>query len=280
VVILEPGEDPADCVTRGGTEAFERALKGARDALEFKWSQTLSVFRAGGQRTKRDAIDEFVRFVASTTVAGGMDAVQQNLLNDRLSELLGVPPAEVFDLLSRAKRAAQRGSRPEDDPSRGVSDYDATLRGVPVSLVPVTETVFGHLLTNPGCWELVDDAVAQAVNHSETWSRLYRVLLDVHADMGEYSIQDVMTHCDDGALCELVGRARARVEGLASSEDFGAARDHLASELSVLRWGQLREDLRQGGGHDDEVFRLLRESARGQDSFLPSETRCNATPTS
>lgn len=277
VVLLEGGQDPADCVTSAGVAGMERALKGARDALEFKWSQTLSVFGRGGQQSKRGAIEELIRFVATIAVAGGVDAIQQNLLNDRLSALLGVPASEVFELLSRAKRAARRSTAAEAEAAADTSDYEVSVRGIPKSVVPLMETVFGHLLTSPDCWELVDEPTAQAAGLSETWGRLYRLLLDVHSEVGEYCMRDVMARCEDGALCELVGRARARIKGIPGA-DFGAARNRLASELGVLRWGQLRDDLRQRGDGSDETFRRLRDAARAEDSVLPRDSRCNLTP--
>jgi hypothetical protein len=207
-----------------------------------------------------------------------MDALQQNLLNDRLSELLGVPATEVFDLLARAKRAMRRSARQDSHEVSDASAYEMSLAGVPPTVVSVMETLFGHLVTNPDCWDLVDDSIERAAGHSKTWQTLYRLLLDVRSDVGQYSIQDLLARCDDGALCELVSRARARVEGLAAPEDFGAALNRLASELRVQRWGQLREGFRTHGGCDDQAFEALRDAARGEDSFLPRDSRCNLSP--
>ncbi len=64
VVLLEGGQDPADCVVAEGQEGFERQLKAARDALEFKWTQTLSAFSTAAGADRRQALEVYLRFVA------------------------------------------------------------------------------------------------------------------------------------------------------------------------------------------------------------------------
>lgn len=273
VVALEGCKDPADCVVAGGREAFERQLNRAVDALEFKWSKALTAFGQGDQRGRRAAIEEFVRFVAGIVVAGRADPLQQNLLVGRLGDLLGVPAEEIFDLLAKEKGLLRRRAASATATSSAVvSDYEATIRGLPAGLATAMEAVFGLLVCGPGNWRWVDETVARGAERSETWQRLYRLLLEVHADVGEYSLGDIVARCEDGALCELVSRARARGAGLPSDGDtFRAARDRLASELDVLRVSDLRDDLRRSGGEDEAAFRALQASARAAAGSLSAE---------
>ncbi len=281
VIVLSGYKDPADCVVAGGAEAFASQLNGAVDALEFKWSKALTAFGHSNSRSRRAATEEFVRFVASATLSGGIDPLQQNLLVGRLSDLLQVPAEEVFDLLSNERRTLrQRPPNNTNVSSASVSDYETGIRGLSAGLVTAMEAVFGLLLASSTHWPAVDETVASGAGRSETWQRLYRLLLDVHADMGEYSIGDVVSRCDDGALCELVGRARARVAGaLPDAEAFQAARDRLAGELEVLRVSDLRDDLRRSGGEDEAAFRALRASTREAAGSYSAETRWSARPT-
>jgi DNA primase len=277
VVLLEAGEDPADCVTRGGAEAFEARLKGSTDALEFKWSQTVRAFGQGGHQARRAATEDFLQFVAGAAVAGGVDPLQQNLLVGRLSDLLGVPAQEVFAALGRAKRTPRRTDAVVAASDLDASAYVSSVRGLPAALVTAGETILGLLLIQPVSWRWVDNSVAQGAAYSETWHRLYRVLLELHEDVGEYSIGQVMQRCDDAALCELLDRARARVSGVTSVEDeFLAARKRLASELELLEMSRVRAGLRaagRGGDEDPDAFESLREMARGQAGVLPAESR-------
>jgi DNA primase len=277
VVLLGGGQDPADCVLSGGATAFQAHLNGAVEALEFKWSQALTTFDQSDLRARRKAVEEYVQFVARVALAGGVDPIQQDLLIGRLSQLLGVPPEEVFERLAREKRTLRRHDRPDAPGTEGASAYEGTVRGLPGGLIAAAESILGLLLDDAKCWQWVDDTVAQAMGHSETWSRLYGVLLDVHRDVGEYSIRDVVSRCDDSALCELVSRARARVAGVGQADQaFRAACERLSSELAALRSSDLREVLRRSGGDDERAFQSLREHARGKESVLSPERRWSA----
>ena len=278
VVLLDAGKDPADCVLEGGAEAFAGHLKRAVDALEFKWSQTVSAYGAGGSQGRRVAVEAYLTFVAGAMSVGGSDPLQQNLLVGRLSELLGVPSEAVFEMLAGAKRSLPRRAAQTISAEEAASTYERSTRTVPGGLVTAVETIFGLLLTDVGCWQWVDDTVARAVSYSQTWDRLYRVLLEVHSDMGEYSIGDIVSQCDDSALCEVVDRSCARTRGVsAPGEHFLAARERVATELSLLRARERQEALRQSGGDDGAVFRSLHEDLRGSHSVLPAETQWNAT---
>lgn len=275
VVVLKGGQDPADCVLTSGAAGFQSSLNQTVDALEFKWSQTLSTFDQGGRQARRAAIEEYLRFVAHATLSGGVDPLQQTLLADRLSGLLGVPTEAVFDLLASARRSIRQEPDSDKAESEGDSAYEARIRGLPSGLVTTFETVLGLLLIDANCWRWVDDTVAAAAAHSETWQRLYGVLLELREEVGEYSTGQVVERCDDSAVCELVGRVRSRVAGVAPAmEAFHAAQERLGSELRVLRMGGLREDLHQAaaqGADDDEAFRALRNLARGRHAILPAE---------
>jgi DNA primase len=279
VVLLPGGQDPADCLLASGAEGMAEQLKGSLDALEFKWSQTLSAFGRGGQTARRAAVEEYLQFVAGATLAGGVDPLQQHMLIGRLGDLLGIPSETVFDLMARSRRAQRRPAASVDDRAATASDYKDTIRGLPAGLVTATETVLGLLVADWRCWQWIDDLAAQAVAYSQTWKQLYRILLEVHEDEGEYSIGQVMARCEEAAVCELVSRARARVAGVTALEDdFAAAHAALKSEMGVLQVGGLRANLQQAGGDDADVFRLLRENARAQHSPLPAESRLNAAP--
>ncbi len=281
VVLLDGGQDPADCVVAGGTPAFQASLNKALDALEFKWRQTLRSFGQGGQTARRAAVEAYLRFVAGATSAGGVDPLQQNLLVGRLSDLLGVPSDSVFELLAAAKRALPRQTGHETAEFGGVSTYQSTTAALPAGLTTAMETVLGLLLSGADCWSLVDDCIARTAEYSQTWKRLYDVLLEAHADMGEYSLGEIVARCEDGALLELADRARARIGAVTSPvAEFVAARDRLASELSVLRAQGLHEHVRTSGGEDEEAFRSLRENATAQDWLIPPESRWNQAPAS
>jgi DNA primase len=278
VVALED-KDPADCVVAAGAAGFEARLKDAVDALQFKWLQAVKSLGDRGGQSRRAALEEYVEFVAGMSSAGGLNPLDQNLVIGRLSELLGVPPDEVFALFARARRAIRRPDSKVGS-AEAVSEYAASVRAMPAGLVTAAESVLGLLLRDNRYWPAVSDAVAAGMTHSETWQRLYEVLVEVHQDVGEYSLEDVMAHCEDSALCELIERALARVlDRETDVEAFAAARDRLTSELDVLRMGDLRTNVHaeQARGQDaDATFQSLCEMARKHHAALSADRRRSA----
>lgn len=272
VVVLDHDKDPADCVVAGGAAAFQHYLDTACDALEYKWRHTLTAFGNSGDRARRAAIEELLQFVARTSVAGNVDAIQQNLLTGRLSELLGVSPAAAFEMLTAARRQVRRGARAAAA-NHDRSDYETALRGVPGTLIAPVETLLGLLLTSPATWSNVDDTFTQALPHAQLWSDLYRVLLEVHEDLGEYALGDVQARCDAAAICELIDRAVARTRDVSDPHlEFDTVRERLANELAALTWAPLRARLRSDE-QDDDAFTALRQRFKDASSALPVESR-------
>ncbi len=280
-VLMLTEKDPADCVVAGGAAAFADQLKDTQDALQFKWSHTLRAFGGARGAGRRAAVDEFVQFVAGAAAAGALDPLDQSLLIGRLGELLGMPPDEAFGLFARARRRpATPVSQPASTSAEG-STYLTSVRALPAGLVTAAESVLGLLLSDPGAWRWVTDAVAAGMEHSETWQRLYTVLLEVHAEHGEYSLEDVQSQCEDSALCEVVERALGRVAGVAATAEFvTAAGARLASELDVLRMGDLRAGLHPEPGRaasEAAAFQELRDLARKHRAPLPASRRRGPT---
>ncbi len=148
-------------------------------------------------------------------------------------------------------------------------------------MVTAAETVLGLLVDDSDCWRWVDDTVARAAGLNQTWQRMYELLLSVHQDVGDYSVAALIERTDDGAVCELIGRARARVAWAsrpttgvvahASQEEFAAARQRLAQELDLLHMSDLRQNLARAQT-DERGFRALLELARGKHSGLAPES--------
>lgn len=275
VVLLPDEQDPADCLLAGGAAAFEVCLKGALDALEFKWRQTLKTFGDGDRIGRQAAVEALLKFIAEATTAGGLSPLQQHLLVGRLSDLLGVPSGEVFELLTAARRALPRRATTERvDGDSAASVYEEQVRGLPGGLIVGVHAVLGLLLRDAHCWTWVNDSVATACAYSETWRRLYELLLEVHEELGEYSVDHVLSRCEDAAACELADRALSAVLGVTSMEEaFLAARARLAAELELHSARQDHAALRSSGGADAGAFAALQSRLRGYDAVLPAHAR-------
>lgn len=237
-VVMLRDKDPADCVLAGGAEAFAAEVERAVDALEFKWSRMRREF-GGGPTARRAALDAFIQFAARAASKGGLDPMGQALLVGRLTELLGGPAEEVFDLLRQARHSQMK--RPVRAEDRGADVLIDGEQAMPASLDPLVapvETLLGLLMLHPGCWRLLDDTATEAFACYETWSTLHNVLLDVHDMLGEYSLADVVARCDAADVCQLVGRARERAALIADpAEAFVDALALLAPRMHERKAG-------------------------------------------
>lgn len=275
VALLTQWKDPADCVTEAGAEAFAGVLKSAIDALQFKWSLMVKSF--GDQpRTRRIAAEEFLRFVAEISAAGGLNPLDQGLLVGRLSDLLALPTASVYGLLVKAKAATKReASSITPDTLDDTSAYTASIRGLPAGLVTAVEGLFGVLLTDSKFSGLVDGAFQTAVGYSEPWRRLHLICRQLQDEFGDFTRADVLARCEDSELCELASRSCAQVdEATPLDVALRLAHERLRLELDSLQRNDLRGRLQKAQADDaggEQAFRSLLEVGRRQNAVLPTE---------
>jgi DNA primase len=279
VLMLPDGEDPADLCNRAGGSEFKSLLPSALGALEFKWNRTNRAYLDRGPRARRDAAGAFLQFIAQTTAAGGVDPLEHGLLVGRVSELLRVPSAEVYEWLARYRTRGGRAatadapgsSVPSDPVGSGQSDYDASLAGVPAGLISAVEEVFGLALAAPERWDRLDSSLAAACRHSAAWRRMYELIAALQAGADPWGRSDVQARCDDATLCELVGRAAERVSTLGvSDEGLEQACGRVSAELDALRFEALGSRVREGSAahEQDAAFRSLLEVARRREGAL------------
>ncbi|MBL8879546.1 MAG: DNA primase [Phycisphaerales bacterium] len=277
-VVMMPDEtDPADCVVNGGTQAFTAQLQSSLDALEFKWSQVRNSFADKGPQSKKAAAEQFIAFIGSVSSAGGIDPIDQGLLVGRLSDLLAMPVASIYDLLGRAMNSRRTPEQATDDFSDEISDYAGEVRALPAAFVASVESLLGMLADSSAFYGALDDRYALAVAQAETWRRLDAVYQELYNESGVWTRSDVLQRCEDGASCELVNRCLAIVAGVDSVEEhFSAIHARLEREIADMQLGELQAQLRSRdsvAGDSDQAFRALLETAGRQHALLPGQAR-------
>ncbi|MGE0480805.1 MAG: DNA primase [Phycisphaerae bacterium] len=281
VVVLRPGEDPADCVVNGGAALFSDKLRNAVDALEFKWSTVIQNLAGPEVRARRLAADAFLEFLAGVGAAGGIDPLELGLLAGRVSSLLGVPADAIYDHLSRSRAAARPQVAHNDAlPIDERSSYDESVRGLPAGLVGAVEELFGWMITSPQVFDRAAERLVGVAGACEAWDRLNEICRDLWQNAGGFTKEEVLAQCDDALTCELVGRGFTAVRGVVPTEEgFVAALDRVASETDVLRIGGWRAALRGSDGEPQRAsaFEALLDAARRQNGLLPIELRGGST---
>ncbi len=279
VVVLEGVKDPADCVVEGGAAAFERALEGAIDALDFKWRQSRAAYSGGSLEAQRAAIQDYIAFIASATREHGIDPLAQGLIAGRLADLLGLTPDNVTEMLVAQRRRGPRflkahndSNEASDSDGHNTAEYPRSIAGFSPGLVGAVEELLGLLIRDSNCWRQVTDDLATACGFSWTWDTLYQVCLAVHEDLGQYSTGEVVERCDQPPILDLIQRCLARVRAVAECSDlFAAASQRLEAELRLRRRAELHSELAGPPEDGAAAFEKLRTLARGEQAVLPAE---------
>lgn len=205
------GKDPSDFLTQGGAAQFSDLLKGAADALEFKWSRAQRRFQGEGTGAARsEAIRDFLRLIAAAVESRAVDAIHRGLLVNQVSHLLQLERAEVDRLLSRmASRQAARSSGA------------APAGGGPPQSVPADEeqaawvNVLEVLLNEPGLAPTLAASSVTPDRISDACDRtIASVVLELADSLGEFRLHDVLLRfqavADVDRVMELARRGERR----------------------------------------------------------------------
>lgn len=264
VVVISGDEDPADLVARGGAEAFNSFLHLAIGALEFKWQRTQRAVAATGGRGRREAVEAFVRFIASATATGRIDPVDEGILIGRVAGLINLPSQSVYELLARLRSALRTQRAPELSDEPEAPAYHAAVAGLPGGLVSAAEELFGHVLAAPENFGELASALAAAAPHCDVWRRVHDVMIRC-GEEGDLSRIAVVDACDDADLCDFVSRACARVPGESDGDARAQAAAKIAIELDRLRSASLTDRLlaETRAAEQEQAFRSFYEQSLG-----------------
>jgi DNA primase len=265
-------KDPCDFLQAQGPQAFADVLKSAADALGFKWHRMSASFAADTPTGRREALQAFIASVGSMARFGTVDAIQQGLICNQLSALLGVAPEEVHRQLSAASR-----SRASAGGAAGSGGGDAG-REAPALLEEGEDSPAANdaeqavllqllriLINEPGYYADVADVFRPERLRLRRARRIAAALVRLAETVGEFTLAELQARLDDpsdqealatlafegesaGDMAAVVADARGRLEQLTLLQ--GAQRDAEA----------VRQAVRDGkeGGEDEEAERLLR----------------------
>jgi len=207
---IPDGKDPADFLSRHPPGAFEDVLKGAVDALEFKWLQTVTRFEAGATNARRgEAVLDFLRVVSAACESGTVDVIQQGLLTNQVAHLLRMDPGEVRRRMAQLK-LRREAARPTEEPVKspvtrveGDDEEQTAWRHLLGAILNKSELLIG--LQSVPDFERIRD---------ERDRGLAKVVFEIAGEMGEFRLIDVLARCHTSAdvdrLRELAERGAAK----------------------------------------------------------------------
>jgi DNA primase len=239
-------KDPCDYVLAAGAEAFDRLLKGAPDALEYAWSRRRDAYlQAGTLARKASILEEFLQLIVSSSAYGAIDTLRQGLLIGHLSELVGLPPADVAGQMQRvARRIRRRRADPDAQAAPGTYASQADR---------AESWVLGALLTDPELFARVEGQIDPGAFHDpvlrllaeHVWRLAGQGRLEVGALLGADRTAQY-----GGVITDLQ----------VSAENRGNVEQTLTDAVQVLMRRSRREELaRLKGGQDADLAALMQK---------------------
>lgn len=287
VVVMPPGEDPADVVVKKGADEFNSLLQSAIGALEFKWNRTLQAFGAGPGRSKREAIEAYLGFIGRMVGQGGIGILDLGLAVSRISEIIGLPAAAIYEAVERGQRTA--GPHPDAVSAANSAaaaieiraDYDEAILDLPPRLVGAVETLIGVVLSVGRLDDRFDAGLAQVAGHCSTWNRMLGLLRESAESGSPISASSILERTDDPVLCDLLTRAMKRVGQADPLAAGDAAVDRIRSELEQIRIHALRDRLAASEAREpadrDRALRALIDLGKNSHGPLGSFRRAPIT---
>jgi len=139
VVLFPDGQDPADMIAKGESEAVAKLLREAKPIIPFVLEKITESYDLHDPRAKEAAFGALRQFLS------GLSPIIKDAYIPMAATLLGVPPA-MFGSQTQAAQATERFSQRKDDPEvlsilKSVLEEPALLDMV---LDTVDVSIFGH----------------------------------------------------------------------------------------------------------------------------------------
>lgn len=271
ILLLEAGEDPADCVIRLGANGFKSLLQSTIAALEFKWNLTRAAFVGQGERGRQDAIEGFLAFIAGAQAPGGMAPLEVSSLVGKLADLLRLPAGVIYEWLSRQRGRSSRVPAAAFGGISQASPYDHSIAGLPRGLVAAVEESFGVAIRTPGSFQLLQSGLLAGGMRCPVWGRVHDALRSLIQAGQPVSEPAILGRCGgDAVVADMLVRAarRAPTEPVSAELCADLCR-RVASELESLRLANLHGQVCRGeDGARQNAFESLVAVARRQHSLL------------
>jgi DNA primase len=278
IASMPEGVDPDEYLLQNGTEAFEKLLSVAADALTFTWKQLDRCFHGSDDLTGRQkAVGEYLELLSNARGTGPVDSIRWGQALSRVSRLTEIP---IEELHRKFRSGGKKGpsSRPQAAHAApaGEPTNKAPVRRGPSTAQDVSERqILGVLLVEPGRWHEVQRTV-----HVEDFTEpARRTLAEIYwqhqRDEGEPVFNEFLSLLTGAELTELaievVEEAEELKEKLGSLDDtLKGAVLHLDEVRSRREQQKLVARFRRSDGQlgeQDEVSLLkqLQEAARKPD---------------
>jgi DNA primase len=206
IASMPDGVDPDEYLMQHGTEALEKLLADAQDALSFKWRQLRRDFASKDDLTsQQQAVGRYLELLAGARGSGPIDPIRWGQVLTRVSRLTEIP---VEQLNRRFKGVKRRPPGPAPALAAQVSEGSEPNNTAP-PVRPLTaddraeNQILGVLLEQPHRWKHVQERIAPTSFTDEMRRKLADVYWTHQRDEGEPVFNELLGLLEEPAVKEL-----------------------------------------------------------------------------
>lgn len=124
IASVPQGKDPCDFVLENGKDAFERLVENATDVFQYKWQRLSESLESDNALSdKKTAVEDFIQSVATAIQSGNIAAIDQGLIVNKLSNVIGLSPSQInAELAKRLRRTTGQNIRNQKAQSINLGD--------------------------------------------------------------------------------------------------------------------------------------------------------------
>ena len=304
VATMPQGLDPDEFFLKFGSEAFDKMIASAADALTYAWTNLLAKLQAaeGDLVARERATRQYLELLSNGAQGGTVDPIRWGTALSRVERLTGIPVAELHRRFKPQKGKTKpipppAQNRPNSAPSTQESGLStATDHGLlttdsapaatdhgplttdsaqaedgPITGAQVAQRqIIGALLLEPNLWNTVQVSVRIDSFPPGSLRRLAEFYWNHQLDEGEPVLNEFLAGLGDPELVNLA------IELVQSVEEMPDLSQTIDGAIRFLREDVGRKEQRQGHAEalevrdasfevQDELLRRLQEKARQPD---------------
>lgn len=252
IASMPEGVDPDEFLLSQGAEAFELLLRGAADALTFKWKQLERKFRESGDSLtgQQQTVERYLEALAGARGSGPVDPLRWGAALTRVSRLAGIP---VDDLNRRFRVNSGRNSA-RTTPAQGAVPQPAASERPQTPAGRAARWVMGVLLLEPQRWAAVQRELQPDAFDEGSLKRLAEMYWSHQREEGEPVLSEFLGLLDkDPDLVELAISCVDEVEELHDLE--------LTLTEALVHLGTVRK------GHEERRKLIAQSKRTGEETM-------------
>jgi len=253
VATIPGGKDPCDFCLAEGPDALRSLVAEAPDAIQYAWQRRLADYKAAGGNLadQRQAVEDFLRLVASSQAYGAIDEVRRGHLAQHIGHMLNIAPEDLQRQMRRLSRRVGRSpapaaGEPADEPAGHAALAERHL----------LET----LLSRPGLF----DQAAERIAPQDFATPPLRTIAErvwTLGKAGRLSLDNLLATEEMAPLAELIADLAF------AGEHRGRYEQTLNGTVEQLAYRRRSREIQQlkASGYSDETLRQLNQRLRDSD---------------